>query len=112
MRIYPRCHPYWDVDGEKITNNFPRGVTYSAKGYLMPCCWSDSGRQSNIKDFDFFGFFEEALRLENVDNIDEILMSEEWMEFHRVLLEEPEHTPRMCRRRCGKIVDPDVIVKV
>ena len=112
MKLYPRCHPYWIEDNKIIKNNFPRGVTYSAKGYLMPCCWSDSARKSNIKDFEYFGFFEDALKLENVKDINEILMSDEWKEFHRILLQEPKKSPAMCKRRCGKIVDSDVIVKV
>lgn len=111
MAIYPRCHPYWTVDGEKIKNKDPRGVTHSARGWLLPCCWSDNIDERYVKDFEFFGFYEEELRLENNDNIEDIITSDEWKEFHRTLLEEPENAPTLCKKKCGVLIEEDLIVK-
>lgn len=111
MKIYPKCHPYWIVDEKKVNNNDPRGVTYSSRGYLLPCCWSDNIREDYVKDFEFFGFYEDELKLENIENVDDIILSDEWKEFHRILLQEPHHAPKLCKKKCGILVKEDLIVK-
>ena len=114
MRIYPRCHPYWIENGKKIINKYPMGVSYSALGHLMPCCWADSAQKKLKKQFDFFGFFDEDLKLVNVDSVDQILYSDEWNFFHETLLTNVELAPDVCKRKCGQIVDDDtnIIAKV
>ena len=100
-KLYPKCHPYWEEDGEKIKNPQVKGVAYTAEGYLLPCCWCDRDQPKIRKEFEFLGFYEEDLKVSNVDDIkEEILKSPEWYTFHKMLLEEPNNAPEICKRKC------------
>ncbi len=101
-KLYPRCHPYWYKDGKKIYNNDSKGCAYTARGYLLPCCWCDRDDPKDVKQFEYFGFYENDLKVENVDDVTaEILWSPEWLNFHKTLIEEPEHAPNVCKIKCG-----------
>ena len=103
MRIYPKCHPYWESDGEKIINLEVQNTAYSADGYLLPCCWCDQVEPERAP-FEVYGFYESDLKVSNVDNIEqEILRSPEWQYFHETLLNNPHAAPRICKRKCGKL---------
>ena len=103
MKLYPKCHPYWEIDSEKIKNTDIKPVAYTAQGYLLPCCWCDVAKPDQRKHIEMFGLFDEELKVENVDDIElEILASPEWYEFHNTLLQEPHNAPRICRQKCGK----------
>tara|TARA_B100001123_G_C14352986_1_gene647804 strand:- start:280 stop:498 length:219 start_codon:yes stop_codon:yes gene_type:complete len=47
-------------------------------------------------------FFQDKLKISNVDNIFEIIQSEEWLDFYELLLAEPEKAPRVCHEQCGE----------
>ena len=103
MKLYPKCHPYWEIDGEKIKNPEIKPVAYTAQGYLLPCCWCDHVISNRKKHIEMFGLFDEELKVENVDDIElEILESPEWYHFHDTLLQNPHNAPILCRRKCGK----------
>ena len=47
--------------------------------------------------------FQEDLKLSNVDDIySEILQSPEWYTFHKILLEQPNAAPDVCKRKCNQ----------
>lgn len=103
MKLYPKCHPYWEIDGEKIKNPIVKTLAYTAQGYLLPCCWCDQAKQRAIQEFKLFGFYEPELKVSNVDNIEkEILSSPEWYHFHETLVHNPKDAPLICKQKCGK----------
>ncbi len=100
MKLYPKCHPYWvDDDGKRIEN--PRQVSgeYSARGFILPCCWCDQLEEGN-KELATYGILDEELKLENNESVKSIMLSKQWVSFHRLLLEEPEKAPTICKKKC------------
>ena len=71
MKINPRC--------EKGKQS--KDYAYSAKGFLLPCCWCDTINPKSDKEL--YKLFNPNLHLSNVDSIDEILLSDEWLDFKR-----------------------------
>ena len=103
MKLYPKCHPYWEIDGEVIENKKIQGTAYTAEGYLLPCCWCDMHDPRGKSQFEVFGFYEPELKVSNVDDIEqEILRSPEWYHFHETLLQNPHLAPDACKRKCGQ----------
>ena len=88
-RLFPKCHPYYNVDGEIVQNKRKMGPAYTATGYILPCCFCDTGNKDWKKEFEFYGLWSEHLKVENVEAIEDILTSDEWYDFHKVLIENP-----------------------
>jgi hypothetical protein len=84
LNFFPRC-----------LNN-TRFTAYSARGYIVPCCWVDG-------DFAFEHFYEESLYIDNNESVEDILNSKTWQEFYHMLENEPELAPRTCRRQCTQV---------
>ena len=101
-KLYPRCHPYWkNEDGDTIKNNNVKGLAVSADDFLLPCCWLDmTDRDNKINGITYMR--REHLKIQNNDSIDDIVNSEEWKHFHRVLLEAPYDAPERCKTKCSK----------
>ena len=89
MHINPKC--------EK--NEKSKDYAYSAKGFLLPCCWCDTITPE--KDKELFKLFNPKLHLDNVDNIEEILLSDEWINFKQTITKDFENAPSVCKRFCG-----------
>lgn len=103
MKLYPKCHPYWNVDGEEIRNPSIKPVAYTAQGYMLPCCWCDHSKPDRKEHIWTFGLFDEQLKVENVDDIEqEILRSPEWYHFHETLVQNPQSAPSICKEKCSK----------
>jgi len=101
-KLYPKCHPYWMIDGKRVENRDVKPVAYTAQGYMLPCCWCDHA-YTRKEYFHNIGMFDEALKVENVDDIkEEILQSPEWYRFHETLLQKPNNAPYICKRKCSK----------
>jgi hypothetical protein len=45
--------------------------------------------------------FNEKFNLSNVDKIEDIIYSEEWLNLFNTLLTDPENAPGVCKRFCG-----------
>lgn len=105
--MFPKCFPYWIVDGQKISNspgvNNVQGVAYTGRGYLLPCCWCDNHRFDD--EFAKLNFFDPALKVENVQDIEqEIILSSVWKEFRKNLIEgNLEKIPRICKEKCREL---------
>jgi hypothetical protein len=84
-----------------------KGFGTSAKGFLTPCCWVDF---SFYKDLDTLKridpkmaeLFNDHLKIENNDCIEDIILSDEWIKFHNDLLSGPENAPDTCKKYCYK----------
>jgi len=77
---------------------------YSAKGYILPCCWVDSYLDNATEEFKVF--YQEKFKLSNVEDVDkEILQSKEWLDFYKMLAETPEKAPKRCHSKCSTEYD-------
>jgi len=94
-KLEPRCLPPHD-----------KGCAYSATGYLIPCCWTDpyeigdgvyEKTAQEIVDI----FFKEELKLSNVETVDEILLSESWVNFYDTLINDEDNAPLICKKMCS-----------
>ena len=103
MKLYPKCHPYWEIDGNIVQNNQIRALSYTSQGYLLPCCWCDTADQTCLKQIQMYGFYEPDLKVSNVNSVEEdILKSPEWYHFHETLRTNPIAAPDICKKKCGK----------
>jgi len=73
-------------------------ITLSNEGYLVPCCWADSGPLNEEWNF----LKQEHLNIKNVSSIEEILDSKEWKNFYEILTKHPEQCPSCCKLHCGE----------
>ena len=87
-KLNPKCHR-------------GRGIAYVSTGHLLPCCWCDSLNPKYKNQFMELGFFFEDLKLENNDKIEDILLSDVWINFHEILLEKPQEAPDICKKKCS-----------
>ena len=46
--------------------------------------------------------YKEHLKISNVDGVDEIIFSEEWLEFFDMLKNRPEDWPDICIKICDR----------
>jgi hypothetical protein len=77
---------------------------YSTTGHLTPCCWANvSYADSYLEDL-----FTDALHIDNVDSIEDILNSKPWQDFYGMLINEPERAPRLCKKYCSVDLDTDI----
>jgi MoaA/NifB/PqqE/SkfB family radical SAM enzyme len=81
---------------------------YSNQGYVLPCCMCEpsfafAGRKRlNKKNLTLLQpLFNEKFNLSNVDKIEDIIYSEEWLNLFNTLLTDPENAPGVCKRFCG-----------
>ena len=103
MKLFPKCHPYWEVDGKTIQNDQVQALSYTSQGYLLPCCWCDAIDPTDVKQYENYGLFKLNLKVSNVDNIEEdILKSSEWYHFHETVLTNPTAAPDICKKKCNK----------
>jgi len=81
-----------------------KSFALNAEGYLLPCCWTDplrklksdyNGSMAGMDDL-----FKEELKIENVDTIEDIIMSIEWLDFFNGLIKETS-VPKICTRYCS-----------
>ena len=79
-----------------------KGAAYVSTGHLLPCCWCDTIHPKAKQQFVDLGFFYEDLTLENNDTIEDILMSDVWINFHRMLYERSEDAPYVCKKNCSE----------
>ena len=89
MKIQPKC--------EKGKQS--KDYAYSAKGFLLPCCWCDQINPSNDKEL--MKLFRPHLHLDKVDSIEEILLSDEWLDFKKSITNDYDKAPKVCKRYCG-----------
>ena len=91
----------YDKDGNKVMHDKDnvKGLAYIAEGYILPCCWCD--QREERKDFKERGFFDESLKLVNVDSLEEVIMSDTWKAWVNDVLHDPVNAPVLCKDKCG-----------
>jgi len=91
LKIKPKCY-----EGKQA-------LAYTAQGYMLPCCWCDV----KIAEpwFHENGFFEEQLKVENLDSVEDIFFSEAWQTFYRNIESNSEESCPICFYRCGTTDD-------
>ena len=77
----------------------PQGLYYSSQGYILPCCWLDTTKMTDVKNH---GLLDENLKLSNNNKIEDILKSKQWTNFLDILKNKPECAPTKCKEMCGK----------
>ena len=99
--IRPQCMMYnYDENGKKQMHakEHVKGLAYIAEGYILPCCWCD--QREERKDFQERGFFDERIKLINVDSLNDVLMSEPWEKWVNDVLHDPDNAPKICKDKC------------
>jgi len=96
-KIDPKCIEKLEKKSGSLDR---KGLGQSATGYLLPCCWKDPAILSIQEIQDIKELFQDHLKIENVDTIEEIIFSDEWINFFKVLISDPENAPASCKRYC------------
>ena len=52
-------------------------------------------------DIELMKLFRPHLHLDKVDSIDEILLSDEWLDFKKSITKDFDKAPKVCKRYCG-----------
>tara|TARA_Y100000034_G_scaffold87326_1_gene104736 strand:- start:270 stop:1268 length:999 start_codon:yes stop_codon:yes gene_type:complete len=104
-KLRPKCIEKLDkLKPESLARQGPKQLGHSSLGYLLPCCWQDPSAIRIKETEDIKDLFQDHLKIENVDTIEEILFSDEWINFFKVLVTDPENAPSSCQRRCKELV--------
>lgn len=75
---------------------------YSSTGYILPCCWCDTGFL--LQDEEFSDIIQDKFKLDNVDKVEDIIESKEWKEFKKF-----NTIPIVCQRYCGDGKSKEVV---
>lgn len=78
-----------------------RSLSLSNTGHLMPCCWLNTKyTQKGIVQL-----FKSEHHLDNNSNINDIINSNDWKNFFKVLKEDPKNAPFTCKSFCNTDID-------
>lgn len=66
----------------KCLNNKQAAFAMTNQGELIPCCWLDTQEQRDEEDYQEF---LKSSRIDDYDTIEEILLTDAWMEFYKNL---------------------------
>lgn len=83
-KIYPKC----------LHDDHHLGHT--ARGYLLPCCWSD---RPELFEGDMKDLVKDKFKITNIDNIEQVIQSDEWQTFYKDL--ENGIGRKICYIYCG-----------
>lgn len=87
------------MPNNKKENGYIRGIAYTSQGYMLPCCWLDN---PSVRDeLEKLGFYDETLKVENNETIDNIIYSDAWSNFIYIINHDPNKAPNKCKRMCG-----------
>ena len=76
----------------------PIAVGHSPLGYITPCCYTSVNNPK--KNVGISQLYAEHLKISNVDSIDDIIFSDEWLELFDMLENSPTDWPPICVRVC------------
>jgi hypothetical protein len=93
-KLLPRCI-YPDKNG------VIQGIAYNSSGYLLPCCWLDG--KSSKDELQKLGIFDEELKLEKNQTEENIILSKQWKNFIKIIVENEELAPKKCFAKCEKL---------
>ena len=91
--------------------NGKQQMAMSNRGHLLPCCWCDQEWTLNTP------LFQKMLKVSKVseaENVDEIVLSDEWRDFEKIMKEgeagDHSRVPRNCLYHC--LVREDDHIKI
>ena len=76
----------------------PTSIGHSPLGYITPCCYTSVNNPEKHEGIS--QLYAEHLKISNVDSIEEIIFSDEWLEFFDMLKNRPAAWPRICIKIC------------
>ena len=79
-----------------------RSAAFVNSGHISPCCWVDGDFNQKIEGYK--ELFTEKMKLENFKTVDEIFLSDEWLNFFKMLKNKPESAPYICWKHCGDFI--------
>lgn len=88
MKLVPKCV------------HVNRAEAYVNTGHILPCCWLDGMLARKEPEID--KLFAEHLKVENNETLEDIITSEEWIEFFNNILNQPKNAPKECYKYCGE----------
>ena len=77
----------------KDKNGNVQCLGHSADGYITPCCWMNDNNTI---------FYQEKFKISNNKSIKDITQSKEWIEFYKLLADEPKKAPWVCHKYCSE----------
>lgn len=69
-------------------------------GYILPCCYTRVNDGSDPKHGLISSLYKERLKIDNVDSIEEIIFSDEWINFFDVIENKEDEWPDICLKVC------------
>ena len=78
----------------------PKGFGTTSNGYLIPCCLCDNKTFGPQKKESLAPLYDEELKLEKNESIDDILLSDQWQNFWKSLKSGPKNAPNVCIYYC------------
>ena len=75
-------------------------VGHSPLGFLTPCCYTCVNSPEKHKGIS--QLYAEHLKIDNVDSVEEIILSDEWIEFFDMIKNRPEDWPDICVKICDR----------
>jgi len=85
-------------------------ITLSSRGFFTPCCWLDDElywHQEWVHKF-----YREHLNITANNDIKDIFLSREWIDFYEMLRNNPQDAPPVCYEYCGGALETDKIIDV
>ena len=67
-------------------------------GRLLPCCWFWEPDNYHLSQSQLT---QDKFHISNIKKVEDVVNSKEWVEFHRMLKENPENAPDICKLKCG-----------
>ena len=70
------------------------------QGKLLPCCWYWQPGQQHLSFLP--ELTDDKFNIGNVKSVNDIINSKEWIDFHKMLKDNPENAPEICKTYCGR----------
>ena len=103
LEIRPKCFPF-DKHGNDVQDQMKNCVAFTAGGYYLPCCWMDTWRERQENKH---GLFNEELNVNSGKTAKEIINSETWKKFYKMIFQDPDNVCQKCKDACGVLIHED-----
>lgn len=74
---------------------------YGSQNLMLGCCWTDPVLHYIAKDRAWDIIYNDDMKLKNFSSVQDVYNTDNWKEFQRRLLEDPDKAPRFCKRMCS-----------
>ena len=95
MKLRPKCLAFGE---DEI-----KGAAYTSDGYMLPCCWLDQPQAE--RQVIAFGLRDDELLLSKNEKLEDIFTSNQWENFFQTLVNKPEESCFICKKKCGNKID-------